>query len=55
MHLNPELLFTVEAYIDAAFASHADSKSHNGTAIYVGDALVYASLKKQKFMTKILI
>jgi hypothetical protein len=31
MHLKLELPFNVEVYIDAAFASHADSKSHSET------------------------
>ena len=44
--------FTVKAHIDAAFASQPDSKSHSGVAIYVGNALVCASLRKQKFMTE---
>jgi hypothetical protein len=40
------------AYIDAAFALHADSKSHTGVVITVGGAAVYVSLRKQKCMAK---
>jgi hypothetical protein len=42
----------IEAYVDAAFAAHDDSKSHSGVAIFVAGALVYASSRKQKCMTK---
>jgi hypothetical protein len=52
MYLKPKLPFSVEAYIDAAFASHHDSKSHSGVAVYIGNTLVYASSRKQKCMTK---
>ena len=38
------------AYIDAAFASHFDSKSHTGVAIFLG-ALVYIASRKQKCVT----
>jgi hypothetical protein len=42
----------VVAYVDAACALHSDSKSHTGVVIYVGDAMVYISLKKQECMSK---
>jgi hypothetical protein len=42
----------IVAYVDAAYAVHNDSKSHSGVIIYVGDTLVYLSLKKQKCMSK---
>ncbi len=33
----------VEAYVDAAFAPHADSKTHTGVVIFIGGALVFAA------------
>jgi len=42
----------LEAYIDASFAPHHDSKSHTGVLIYLGDALVYVASRKQKCVTK---
>jgi hypothetical protein len=42
----------VEAYVDAAFALHSDSKSHTGIAVFVGGAMVFAASRKQKCMTK---
>ena len=50
--LHPEGVFKVEAYVDAAFTIHGDSKSHTGVAISVGGALVYAAARKQKVMMK---
>jgi hypothetical protein len=38
--------------VDAAFATHEDSKSHSGVAIFVAGILVYASSKKQHCVTK---
>ena len=52
MTLTPEDLKTLEAYIDAAFASHPDAKSHTGIALFLGKALVFAASKKQKCVTK---
>jgi hypothetical protein len=43
---------TVRAYVDAAYALHADSKSHTGVVIYVGQTLVYVSSRKLKCMSK---
>jgi hypothetical protein len=41
------------AYVDAAYAIHDDSKSHSGMVlVYVGNAMVYTSSKKQKCMSK---
>ena len=42
----------LEAYIDASFAPHHDSKSHTGVAFFLGKALVYAACRKQKCVTK---
>jgi hypothetical protein len=42
----------VEAYINAAFASHPDSKSHTEVLILAGGSLVYVASKKQKYMAK---
>lgn len=52
MTLTPEDLKKLEAYIDAAFASHPDAKSHSGIALLLGKALVYAASRKQKCVTK---
>jgi hypothetical protein len=35
------------AYIDAVFATHEDSKSHSGMAIFVAGVLVYTASMKQ--------
>ena len=43
---------TLLAYIDAAFASHFDSKSHTGIAFFLGGALVFIASRKQKCVTK---
>ena len=40
------------AYIDASCAPHLDAKSHLGVAIFVGGALAYVALWKQKCVTK---
>ncbi len=42
----------IHAYIDAAYALHADSKSHMGVVIYAGETLAYVSSRKQKCMSK---
>jgi hypothetical protein len=42
----------VEAYIDAAFTGHENSKLHSRVAIFVGGLLVCASSQKQKCMTR---
>jgi hypothetical protein len=42
----------VIAYIDAAFATHEDSKSHSGVARFIAGVLVYAASKKQRCVTK---
>jgi len=43
LKLSPSGVLGVEAYVDAAFAPHADSKSHTGVAIFIGGALVFAA------------
>ena len=43
---------TLLAYIDAAFASHFDSKSHTGVAFFLGGALIFIASRKQKCVTK---
>jgi hypothetical protein len=45
--LRPEGVLKVEAYVDAAFAIHRDSKSHTRVAVFVGRALVNAVSRKQ--------
>jgi hypothetical protein len=52
LKLSPSGVLGVEAYVDAAFAPHADSKSHTGVAIFIGGALVFAASRKQKCVTK---
>lgn len=44
--------FEDEAYIDASFALHHDSKLHTGIAIFVGKTLVYKASRKPKCTTK---
>jgi hypothetical protein len=47
------LVFTVTAWVDASYGTHADGKSHTGCAITVGDVgTVYAKSSKQKIVTK---
>ena len=50
--LKPGDLKRLVAYVDAAFAAHYDAKSHTGVALFLGNALVYAALRKQKCVTK---
>ncbi len=40
------------AYIDAAFATHSDRKSHTGAIIQLGGALIWAKSVKQSIVTK---
>ncbi len=42
----------MEVYVDAAFASHVDSKSQSGVAIFLGGAMVFGASRKQKCITK---
>jgi hypothetical protein len=42
----------VVAYVDAAYALHAESKSHTGMVVYVGNTLVNVASRKQKCMSK---
>jgi len=42
----------IDAYVYAAYALHADSKSHSGVVLYVGETLVHVSFRKQKCMSK---
>ncbi len=50
--LKPQGILTVETHIDAAFASHQDSKSHSGIAMFIGGAFVFGASRKQKCITK---
>jgi len=52
LRLKPSGVLRIEAYVDAAFAPHMDSKSHTGVAIFIGGALVFAASRKQKCVTK---
>jgi hypothetical protein len=52
LKLTSNYTLRVEAYIDAAFASHPESKLHTRVVILVGRSLVYVSSKKPKCVTK---
>jgi hypothetical protein len=52
LRLQPSGVLGVEAHVDTAFASHADSKSHTGVAIFIGGTLVFAASRNQKCVTK---
>jgi hypothetical protein len=52
LQLQPSGVLGVEAHMDAAFALHADSKSHTGVAIFIGGALIFAASRKQKCVMK---
>jgi hypothetical protein len=52
MTLKPQDHPMMEAFIDAAFATHPDAKSHSGIALFIGKALVFAASRKQKCVTK---
>jgi hypothetical protein len=45
----------VQAYIDAAYALHSDSRLHTGVIIFVGQTIAFVSSKKQKCMSKSLM
>jgi hypothetical protein len=48
----PNQPLRIVAYVDAAFATHDDSKSHSGVALFVAGVLVYSASKKQACITK---
>jgi hypothetical protein len=48
----PSQPLCVLTYIDAAFATHAVSKSHSGMTVFVAGVLVYSSSRKQGCVTK---
>jgi hypothetical protein len=48
----PSQPLRVLTYIDAAFATHADSKSHSGITVFVAGVLVYSLSRKQACVTK---
>jgi hypothetical protein len=48
----PRQPLRIIAYIDAAFATHPDSKSHSGVTVFVAGTLVYSSSRKQTCVTK---
>jgi hypothetical protein len=50
--LKPHGTLDVRAYVDAAFASHVDGKSHTGVVVFIGGAMVFAASRKQKCVTK---
>jgi len=42
----------VRAFCDASYAVHPCRKSHTGCALLIGNALIYATSRKQKILTK---
>lgn len=52
LHLKIGDMLRILTYVDAAFASHSDAKSHTGIAVFLGEALVFAASRKQKCVTK---
>jgi hypothetical protein len=52
LQLKPRGILQLEVYMDAAFASHVDSKSQSGIVVYLGGAMVFGALRKQKCVTK---
>jgi hypothetical protein len=48
----PDNNLQLQVYIDAAFALHADAKSHTGMIIFANGVPVYIASRKQKCMTK---
>jgi hypothetical protein len=52
LRLKPTGVLKIEAYMDAAFAPHVDSKSHTGVAIFIGGALIFAASRKEKMRYK---
>ncbi len=52
LQLKPHGILRLEVYVDAAFASHIDSKSQSGVAIFLGGAMVFGTSRKQKCITK---
>jgi hypothetical protein len=45
-------ILQLEVYVDAAFASHVDSKSQSGIVVYLGGAMVFGASRKQKCVMK---
>ncbi len=52
LRLQPKRIFQVEAFVDASFAPHSDSKSHTRIAVFVGATMVFATSQKQKCVTQ---
>jgi hypothetical protein len=50
--IEPTKPLRVITYIDAAFATHEDSKSHTGVALFIAGVLVYSVSRKQTCVTK---
>lgn len=55
LRLNIGDILCILAYVDAGFAPHPDAKSHTGIALFIGEALVFATSRKQKCVTKSLM
>jgi hypothetical protein len=49
-HLDNDM--SVYVNMDAVYALHQDSKSHNRVIVYIGNTLAYVSSHKQQCMTK---
>jgi hypothetical protein len=52
MVLKPRKSLSMEAYIDASFATHMDEKSHSGVIVLVGSVGVLFTSRKQKCVSK---
>ncbi len=52
LQLKPCGILQLEVYVDAAFASHVDSKSQSGIVVFLGGAMVFGASRKQKCVTK---
>jgi hypothetical protein len=46
-------ILQLEVYMDAAFASHTDSKSQSGIVVFLGGAMVFGASWKQKCVMKL--
>ncbi len=52
LRLKPHGILKLEVYVDAAFASHVDSKSQSGIVVFLGGTMVFGASRKQKCVTK---
>jgi hypothetical protein len=50
--MQPSINLAVKGYIDAAFGTHDDGKSHTGLVVKFGGATVLCMSSKQKIVTR---